>query len=137
MRETPDFVCEAENGDRVGVELTKIIAHPESRQWHRLFGSGAMHCTGDIASAIAKDALYRLAESGSSMISMFRNLTTLASACSPIGPATGNPAFQPSHAMILLPLSVHVTVLPIAMIAISCHSLVFSHPSVGPMLNCV
>ncbi len=35
--ETPDFVCERENGLRVGVELTKIIAHPETRRWHRLF----------------------------------------------------------------------------------------------------
>ena len=52
-RETPDFVCEGENGKRVGVELTKIIAHPESRLWHRLFGSGAINSTGDIASAIS------------------------------------------------------------------------------------
>jgi hypothetical protein len=52
-RETPDFVCEGANGKRVGVELTKIIAHPESRLWHRLFGSGAINSTWDIASAIS------------------------------------------------------------------------------------
>lgn len=55
-RETPDFVCERENGQQVGIELTKIIAHPETRQYHRLFGSGPMGCTGDIASGIYKAA---------------------------------------------------------------------------------
>lgn len=53
-RETPDFVCERENGQQVGIELTKIIAHPETRLWHRLFDSGPLGCTGDIASGIFK-----------------------------------------------------------------------------------
>ncbi len=52
-RETPDFICEVENRGNVGVELTKIITHPETRQWHRLFGSGAMQCTWDIVDAIS------------------------------------------------------------------------------------
>ena len=55
-RETPDFLCERENGQRVGIELTKIIAHPETRQWHRIFGSGPLGCFGDIASGICKAA---------------------------------------------------------------------------------
>ena len=53
-RESPDFVCEDENGNRIGVELTKIIAHPELRSWHRLFGSGAMDSSVDIGSAISE-----------------------------------------------------------------------------------
>lgn len=52
-RETPDFMCERENGEQVGLELTKIIPHPETRQWHRLFGSGPIQCTSDIATAIS------------------------------------------------------------------------------------
>lgn len=55
-RETPDFVCERENGQRVGVELTKIIAHPETRLWHRIFGDGPLGCPGDISSDIFKAA---------------------------------------------------------------------------------
>lgn len=50
QRETPDFVCERGNGDRVGIELTEIIAHPESRQWHHLFGDGPLSLTCDIVS---------------------------------------------------------------------------------------
>jgi len=50
--ETPDFVCERENGLRVGVELTKIIAHPETRRWHRLFGFGPLNCGWDVGSRI-------------------------------------------------------------------------------------
>jgi hypothetical protein len=48
-RESPDFVCEDENGNRIGVALTKIIAHPELRSWHRLFGSGAMTAASILA----------------------------------------------------------------------------------------
>jgi hypothetical protein len=54
--EAPDFVCEKESGQRVGIELTKIIAHPETRQWHRLFGSGAMKLSADIGSEIFEAA---------------------------------------------------------------------------------
>ena len=50
--EAPDFVCETENGQQVGVELTKIIASPETRWWHRLFGSGPMNFPADIANEI-------------------------------------------------------------------------------------
>ena len=55
--EAPDFVCETENGQQVGVELTKIIASPETRWWHRLFGSGAINLSADIASAIFETAV--------------------------------------------------------------------------------
>jgi len=54
--EAPDFVCEREGGQRVGVELTKIIASPETRRWHRLFGSGAMKLSADVGSEIFEAA---------------------------------------------------------------------------------
>jgi hypothetical protein len=57
LGEAPDFVCERENGERIGVELTKIIAPPETRRWHRLFGSGAMNLSADIASRILEAAV--------------------------------------------------------------------------------
>jgi hypothetical protein len=50
--EAPDFVCETENGQQVGVELTKIIGSPEAQRWYRLFGSGAMNFSADIANEI-------------------------------------------------------------------------------------
>ena len=55
--ETPDFLCEKGNGERVGIELTKIIAHPESRRWHRLFGAGPINLAGDIACKIFEAAV--------------------------------------------------------------------------------
>jgi hypothetical protein len=60
-RETPDFVREREDGQQVCIELTKIIAHPETRQYHRLFGSGPLGCTGVINSGIFK-AVSEMAE---------------------------------------------------------------------------
>ena len=34
--ECPDFICDRDNGEKVGVEITRIMTDPESAQWDQI-----------------------------------------------------------------------------------------------------
>lgn len=34
--ESPDFICERSNGNKVGIELTKVMREPKTRFWDRV-----------------------------------------------------------------------------------------------------
>ena len=53
MNECPDFICARSNGQKVGLELTKVMIDPESAQWDRILNNKYEQDPGDTMDRIS------------------------------------------------------------------------------------